>query len=151
MRLIAHRGNLLGPIPSRENSPDYIDEAINGGFECEIDLWEKDELFYLGHDRPQYLISLTDLIEWNSAIWIHAKNQESLEWLIEDKKQGGTFNFFWHENDKFSITSKNILWCYPSANVFKEGINVMPEWNNLEKEKLKNCVGICSDFIGKYR
>ncbi len=36
--IISHRGNLDGPIPERENSPDYIDQAIKWGFVVEIDI-----------------------------------------------------------------------------------------------------------------
>ncbi len=24
-----------------------------------------------------------------------------------------TLNFFWHENDKYTLTSKNFIWTYP--------------------------------------
>ena len=40
-KLYSHRGNLFGPIPERENKPDYIDEAISAGFNVEIDIWLK--------------------------------------------------------------------------------------------------------------
>lgn len=35
---IAHRGNTTGPDPKRENSPDYILEALGEGYDVEIDL-----------------------------------------------------------------------------------------------------------------
>lgn len=53
--LISHRGNLNGP-DSRENHPDYIDTAIESGYQVEIDL-RFDGNFYLGHDDPQYKVS----------------------------------------------------------------------------------------------
>ena len=37
MKLIAHRGNINGPC-ERENSPEYILETINLGYDCEIDV-----------------------------------------------------------------------------------------------------------------
>ena len=54
MKLISHRGNLEGPNPERENHPDYIYEAIQAGYDVEIDIWFVDGKFKLGHDEPQY-------------------------------------------------------------------------------------------------
>ena len=36
---IAHRGNTRGPNPEKENQPEYILQAINEGFDVEIDVW----------------------------------------------------------------------------------------------------------------
>ena len=38
MKLIAHRGNIDGPNPSKENHPEYIESAIVDGYDVEIDL-----------------------------------------------------------------------------------------------------------------
>jgi hypothetical protein len=54
MILISHRGNISGPNPERENHPDYILEALQAGYEVEIDVWFVDGKFKLGHDGPQY-------------------------------------------------------------------------------------------------
>ena len=56
MFFISHRGNLEGPIRSEENKIDYINNAINQNFDVEIDVWFKNNNFYLGHDEPQYKI-----------------------------------------------------------------------------------------------
>ena len=58
MIIIAHRGNVDGPNPERENSPDYIDEALSMGYDVEIDLRSKDKQLFLGHDKPQYPLKL---------------------------------------------------------------------------------------------
>ena len=34
MKLIAHRGNISGPEPERENTMDYIEEAIQLGYDA---------------------------------------------------------------------------------------------------------------------
>ena len=47
MKIISHRGNLEGRIPEDENNPDYIHEAIESGFDVEIDLWLYENGFYL--------------------------------------------------------------------------------------------------------
>ena len=39
MKLIAHRGNINGPNPEKENHPDYINTAIKSGYDVEVDVW----------------------------------------------------------------------------------------------------------------
>ena len=63
MRLISHRGNTSGPNPSRENHPDYIHEAIDKGFEVEVDVWRLGDKWFLGHDKPQYEIEEQFLLQ----------------------------------------------------------------------------------------
>ena len=46
MILISHRGNTNGKLPSAENRPDYIDEAIGFGFDVEIDVWLIDGVIF---------------------------------------------------------------------------------------------------------
>ena len=60
MVLIAHRGNTDGRFESYENEPNYIDKALKKGYDVEIDIWVIEGNFYLGHDKPQYGITL----EW---------------------------------------------------------------------------------------
>ena len=56
MILISHRGNINGPITEKENSPEYISDAINKGYNVEIDVWYENQVFFLGHDNPLYKI-----------------------------------------------------------------------------------------------
>ena len=42
MILIAHRGNVNGPNPELENTLEYINSAIDAGYECEIEEPGKD-------------------------------------------------------------------------------------------------------------
>lgn len=41
MLFISHRGNLDGLNPKRENTKDYIQEAIDKGFQVEVDIRSK--------------------------------------------------------------------------------------------------------------
>ena len=61
MILISHRGNLDGPKPEKENNPKYIWEALNEGYQVEIDVWY-DKGWWLGHDRPKYKAKINDLL-----------------------------------------------------------------------------------------
>jgi hypothetical protein len=57
IKFISHRGNLHGPDPKLENKPPHIIEALNIGFDVEVDVFFRNKKFYLGHDHPQYEVS----------------------------------------------------------------------------------------------
>ena len=57
MLLISHRGNCDGLNQKQENTPDYIDAAINRGYDVEVDIWFLDDKFWLGHDRGDHEIA----------------------------------------------------------------------------------------------
>ena len=46
MILISHRGNTNGVNHEKENSISYIEDALNLGFDVEVDVWYKDGDFY---------------------------------------------------------------------------------------------------------
>ena len=142
MYFISHRGNILGPDSSKENSQDYINNAIKKGYNVEIDVWFEKGKFYLGHDKPTY--SVEDKYLLNENLWCHSKNLES---LINLKKIGA--HCFWHENDDYTLTSKGFIWTYPGKKLSKNSICVLPEWDK-EIKLDYNFVGICSDYIERY-
>jgi hypothetical protein len=39
MIYISHRGNINGKNIERENSPEYILETLNKGYDVEVDIW----------------------------------------------------------------------------------------------------------------
>jgi len=114
MHRISHRGNINGPNEYSENSPSYIEDAINLGFECEIDVYyiSKTHEIYLGHDTPQYLIHFEWLFNLKEKLWIHCKNSEALEFFVSNLPH---FNFFWHQKDDFTLTSFGYIWVYPGV------------------------------------
>ena len=142
-KLISHRGNLVGPEPSQENKPSTILESINHGFDCEIDIWFINEELFLGHDEPSYKTSLDFLSEIHQFIWIHCKNFEALEYFNLTNK----FNYFWHEEDRFTITSSGFIWTYPGNVV--GGNSVIVDNNKTITEY--SCYGVCSDYISLYK
>jgi hypothetical protein len=147
MRFISHRGNLAGCEPEKENLPSTIDSAIGSGFDCEIDLWLINGSPFLGHDVAETIIATTFLLERSKFLWIHCKNVEAIMWckniVIEE------LNYFWHQQDKLTITSRGFLWVYPGNQPVKGSVAVLPE---IEQEKrLGDCFGICSDYIVKYK
>lgn len=145
MILIAHRGNIDGKFEIYENNPDYIDLAIQNGFDVEIDIWYVAGVLYLGHDKPQYVVKFTWLLNRISKLWIHCKNIDSVLYFQECTYK---FNYFWHQKDTIVLTSFNHIWAYPGNQPIKNSIAVMPEIND---EIVTNCKGICSDYIKKYK
>ncbi len=141
MILISHRGNIDGVNKLKENKIDYINEAIKNGFDVEIDVWYQKNEFYLGHDYPVDKVSENYLK--NKSLWCHAKNFESLQKMLESG-----IHCFFHDTDKYTLTSKNYIWAFPGIDGGKNTIAVKPEGKNLD---LKKFSGICSDNIINYK
>ncbi len=142
MHYISHRGNLDGPNPKFENSKNYIEKAIQSGFEVEIDVWFIKNQFFLGHDEPKDEVDKKFLL--NNKLWCHAKNLKAFENLLMIKA-----HCFWHQEDDFVLTNRGYIWTYPGKEIGSNSIIVMPE--NIEKFNYPNCSGICSDFIVAYK
>ncbi|MFM1840066.1 MAG: Paramecium bursaria Chlorella virus [Bacteroidota bacterium] len=145
MKIICHRANLYGPSKDLENKPEQILDCIKLGFDVEIDVWNIDNEFYLGHDGPQYKVDYNFLK--NKNLWCHAKNYEALKSMIHDNN----INCFWHQNDDYTLTSKNFMWCYPNIRLINNAIAVMPETTDYSIEDLKKCYAICTDYPFRYK
>ena len=141
MKLIAHRGNIDGPS-SEENRPDYIQEALNRGYEVELDAWHVMGKWYLGHFEPQYEITFNFLR--HTGMWIHCKHYKALEKLIDTDT---SLNFFYHTNEDYVLTSQNWIWAFPNKIGTKKTICVLPEYYNTSTIGFG---GVCSDYVGRY-
>lgn len=153
MKIIAHRGNLEGTNPSRENSLDYIDEAIAAGFDVEIDVRCEDHKFYLGHDEPQYYVPMTWLFKRKDKLWIHCKDVKSMEVFSTSPVD---FHYFWHETDCYTVTSKGFGLVLVGQFPFKNSVIIMPEKIDLYfpphgDEYIKNSYGIITDKAILYK
>jgi len=140
MRYISHRGNLTGKNEKSENSPHRIEYALSQGYDCEIDVYYNDGWF-LGHDEEEYEIDFNFLKQ--QGLWIHAKNLNALVRLYES----GT-NYFWHQEDDFTLTSWGYIWAYPGKPLTSKSILVKPE-THMEISEIDSITvyGICSDII----
>lgn len=136
MKVISHRGNLNGPS-DLENHPDQIEKVLGLGYDCEIDLWYEFGKFFLGHDIPKYAVHPTFLDQ--KGLWIHCKNLDSLN-ICTDKQ-----NYFWHERDSYTLTSKNFIWTFPNKIVVEKSVIV--DNNKNWRSKNYDCYGVCSDHI----
>lgn len=139
MKIISHRGNTQGPNKEQENHPKIISNLLNQNIDCEIDVWYIGDKFYLGHDSPQYNIEESFL--YLKGLWCHAKNLEALYKM----NIMNNIHFFWHENDDFTLTSKNIIWTYPNKKTTSNSVIV--DVNKNWRDNNYNCLGVCVDWI----
>jgi glycerophosphoryl diester phosphodiesterase len=137
MKIISHRANVNGPNKSTENSIQAINVALDHGFDVEIDVWYKNNKWYLGHDKPQYPVNGSFL--QNKKFWCHAKNLDAFNLMLENKK----INCFWHQNDDFTLTSRGYIWTYPDKETKDNSVIVLI---NQRSKIPKKCFGICTDF-----
>jgi len=146
MILISHRGNTNGRVELLENNPSYVDLAISNEYDVEVDVWYLGGLLYLGHDKPQYVIDIKWFRDRLTKLWIHCKNIDSIMYFQEC---GYEFNYFWHQEDDITLTSKNNIWTFPGKKLTKRSIAVLPE--SVKDWELTECFGVCSDYIKNYK
>jgi hypothetical protein len=140
MKLISHRGNISHKDENLENNPVYIQEALASGYDVEIDVWNYNGLWFLGHDNPEYAIDHGFLL--NPNLWCHAKNITAMREMLLIGA-----HCFWHETDKITLTSQGYIWTFPGEELTDKSICVFPETNNYT---IGQCAGVCSDEIIKY-
>jgi len=145
MNIISHRGNINGKIPEKENNPSYIDEAIRQGYYVEVDIWYLNAKFWLGHDEPNYEVDFKWLLKRRKNLWVHCKNIAA---LTKIKSKNKKINYFWHENDKMTLTSNGSIWAFPGTQPIENSIAVLPEINN---DNTSYCMGVCTDYPKKYK
>lgn len=143
--MISHRGNVHGINLTEENKPSYIVEALRLGFDVEIDVWRLPTgKWWLGHDEPQHPVNLDYLM--NPMFWCHAKNSDALNYFREHSNH---CHFFWHQHDDYTITSRGVIWVHSTKHLIPMSVCVLPELGI--NGDLKQCYGICSDFIERYK
>ena len=148
MILISHRGNIDGKNIKKENDPLYLLDTLKKGYHIEVDIWYKKSIWYFGHDHAQYKIGnnqkLKNFCKKNiNKIWFHCKNVEALENMKDTK-----YNYFWHDRDFYTITSKGFIWCFPGQKIIKKSVTLFPKkFKNISKIKKMNLFAICSDYV----
>lgn len=145
IRLIAHRGNIEGDNPDSENHPEQIEQVVNK-FDCEVDLRfkEKSSELFLGHDGLDYKVELEWLVNFKERLWIHCKDYASLNFLSLNNFD---LNYFWHQDDDFTLTSKGYIWTYPMKRVGSKSVIVIKD----TKELNLDCFGVCTNEILKVK
>ena len=145
MKLISHRGNLNGSMFPLENTPKYVDIALKK-FDCEVDIWLKDGALFMCHDNPterSQRVTIDFLLERKSKLWVHCKNLEALSFMKQYKK---SLNYFFHNYDQYTLTSKGYIWANLEVPYNSDCILVEDGIKNISKDVL----GVCSDNIEYY-
>ena len=144
MKIISHRGNIRGRVPSQENKPSYIDCAIKSGLEVEVDIRYTNNNFYLGHDTPDYIITKEWISHRIKNIWFHCKNIEAAQQL--NKIQG--VKYFCHTDDSFILTSTNHIWVH-DLNLPLTSNCIIPllSYQDVEQYGKDIVYGVCTDYV----
>lgn len=162
MRFIAHRGLSNGSENGQlENHPAQVEFALMLGYDAEIDVWclNKNK-WYLGHDGGPngvtYEVPFSFLLKKN--LWLHCKNLNALYELSKISKFDPRHpNFFWHEEDAWTLTSHGQIWMHarnwedttPNSVlvILKKDLNDCSF--TFTTEQLKSSFGICSKWVEK--
>ena len=147
MILISHRGNVTGRIPESENRPDYIQDTITLGYNVEIDVRMKEGQLYLGHDYAQYKVELEWLLERRDRLWIHTKDFESLDFLIDKG-----LRIFFHEQERQTIINNtNLIWSHDLRSISSKSIIPLLDLESIDKygHLAQDVYGVCSDYLYK--
>lgn len=137
--LIAHRGNINGPNPAKENSPLYVQDALDKGFDVEVDVHYVSGEWFLGHDKPKYNVNQSWLER--EHIWCHAKDIYTLHMML----MYPAINCFWHQDDDCALTSYGYIWAFPINTIGPKCICV---FNRIVNSYIPlNCGGVCADDV----
>lgn len=145
MNIISHRGNIVGPNPDKENRPSYIDCAISSGLDVEVDLRLIDGELWLGHDNPDYKVTIDWLLKRSQSLWVHCKNLETAKFLFYYKDK---IKYFCHTEDSYVLTSTGHLWVH-DLNLKLDGNCIIPLLNNYDIFGYSGYYvhGICTDYV----
>ncbi len=147
MKYIAHRGLIGGPNEALENNPEHILENLYNGYDCEVDVRKIRNEWFLGHDEPQYKVDENFL--GKQGLWLHCKNLDALYDLSDRPFR---YEFFWHQEDDFTLTSGGHIWTYPGKHLTKNSVAVLPEscdnyWSYVKSLTLH---GVCTKYVKKF-
>ena len=140
-----HRGILTPGAKELENNLGVLIQREIQGLSVEVDVWYHEGTLWLGHDKPEYKISL----EWLGASrrrLIHAKDGITFAYLLEEAgKRGLDLHVFYHTDEDYVLTNKGLVICYPGQPLLPGSLCMMPERASYTAEQLGCVSAICSD------
>lgn len=144
-QLICHRGNLSGPSKDTENNFGVLIQRAIQGHHVEIDVWYHEHTLWLGHDKPDYKITLEWLASYRRRL-IHAKDGKTFEYLLrESGKRALDLHIFYHTEEDYVLTNKGLVICYPGKPLLEGSLCMMPERASYSLGELQKCFSICTD------
>tara|TARA_R100000008_G_scaffold31266_1_gene17456 strand:- start:702 stop:1139 length:438 start_codon:yes stop_codon:yes gene_type:complete len=143
MILISHRGNINGIDFVQENTKPYIQNAIDLGYDVEVDIRYEDNNFLFGHDYGQYDVELQWLLDRKDKLWVHCKDFKSLSKLIDTEVR-----VFYHQKEDYTIISDGHIWAHNLSDIDDKCIIPLLSEKELKNWKRTDVYGICSDYVG---
>ena len=149
MILISHRGNING-VEGKENHPDYIDRAIEKGYDVEIDVRQDNRTgYYLGHEQMKHHLEKSGLIGLKQNLSRPAQDFGSLEILLIL-----VLRVFYHDKELHTIIGNTqVIWSHNIEEASQNSIIPLLELDKLQvwKDMIDEDVyGICSDYVGRW-
>jgi len=142
---ICHRGIMNTTAKELENNLGVLIQREIQGLAVEVDVWYTEKSLWLGHDKPEYRISL----EWLAASrrrLIHAKDGATFAYLLEEAgKRALDLHIFYHTDEDYVLTNKGAVICYPGQPLLPGSLCMMPERASYTPEQLACVSAICSD------
>jgi glycerophosphoryl diester phosphodiesterase len=130
IHILAHRGNLRGPDPERENTVSYLKEALRNGFSVEFDVNfdPGHQRLVLSHDENPHAPERDPEAFLHEAgkHGLHAlnvKNLLSVEGIVQTlQRNGGTNRFFLFD---FELLTEDLAGCrFWMRSLAKRGLRV---------------------------
>lgn len=148
MILISHRGNVDNIQPKRENTKEYILEAIERGFYVEIDIWMKNGSLFLGHDSAENEVSVDWLNKFSDKLFIHSKNYSAFCYFMYENDI--SIPTFYHTiEDHVVIGNTKLVWSHNLKECNERSIIPLLDKESIKQiNKYSNVYGVCSDFVG---
>lgn len=143
MRWIAHRGNTEGPIPERENTPDYLVKALERGYDIEVDVWMGPCGLLCGHERDGAVSVSTDFLRRQNA-WVHCKDVASFMCL----SRYPDVNCFMQDAEPAVLTSRGFVWLHSSYDGIPDGRCVLTQLNHQGFPAQFQPYAVCTDWVG---
>jgi hypothetical protein len=142
---ICHRGNIKGPVKGLENNFGILIQRTLQDYATEVDIWYHENNLWLGHDRPEYKISLEWLVSDKRRL-IHAKDGKTFEHLLQEAgKRALDIHIFYHTEEDYVLTNKGLIICYPGKPLLEGSLCMMPERATYKREDLQKCFSVCTD------
>lgn len=142
MLIISHRGNTEGETQA-ENTQSAVDEALTAGFDVMVDVWWDSGQYMLGTNAPVESVAASWLRR--PRMWCRARNLEAIVAM-----QADSIHCFWIEDDAYTITSRNGLWCRP-GNFHPTGVTIVPGGPESVPATPGGMGGVCTDMAAAWR
>lgn len=139
-KLIAYRGNFEGHKPYFINKPEYVDIALQYGYDAMVDVWIRDGEFWLGHDTPRYEVS-ESFLELN-GMWCRAMNIETFDKLLQNQN---IHSFIVMKDDPQTLTSRNVIWSTNPIEMITNTVFFDPDLSDPYEDI--PFYGVCSNFV----